>query len=400
MSSLPSGSDLNQGTVIDRGWTDVMGAWLGVGTAPGALIVGAGLASRYGGPVPILSILFGFALMFAMLWFPGLIGMAPPIGEGLKLTELAPRYFRPGMQKTLAALIALGMIGWFGFNVGLGGAALSALLKLPGFLGPLLIGVPVLVYSLRGIKHWNGLAAVTTIAVIILVVLVTMRYSARIMPVTLALGNPLFMIVDVATFVGYVAVFSVRAPDFTAGFGSRKDLLISDLLLCVPAVLIALAGVGLQLGTGSSDLVSILAQPGGLAIGNLLVFLAVIAPTFTIIYSGAPALKAAIGLNETTSMYVITAFGLILAIARFDLLLLNWLGILAALLPPLVVPLVAEAARRRRGRKPYLVTFWLWLPGAFVSVLLTILKQPMAALIGLLISGMVTMTWFLIIKSD
>jgi len=393
-----SESDTNQGASSTRGWKDVVGAWLGVGTAPGALIVGAGLASRYGGPVPILSILLGFALMFAMLWFPGLIGMAPPNGEGLKLTELSPRYFRPGMQKTLAALIALGMIGWFGFNVGLGGAALSALLKLPGFLGPLLIGVPVLVYSLRGIKHWNGLAAVTTIAVIILVVLVTMRYSARIMPVTLALGNPLFMIVDVATFVGYVAVFSVRAPDFTAGFGSRKDLLISDLLLCVPAVLIALAGVGLQLGTGSSDLVSILAQPGGLAIGNLLVFLAVIAPTFTILYSGAPALKAAIGLNETASMYVITAVGLILAIARFDLLLLNWLGILAALLPPLVVPLVAEAARRRRGRKPRLVTIWLWLPGAFVSVLLTILEQPMAALIGLMVSVLVTVIWLLIIK--
>ena len=192
----------------------------------------------------------------------------------------------------------------------------------------------------------------------------------------------------------------MRAPDFTAGFGSRKDLLISDLLLCVPVVLIVLAGVGLQLGTGSSDLVSILAEPGGLAVGNLLVFLAVIAPTFTILYSGAPALKAAIGLNETTSMYVISAVGLILAIARFDLLLLNWLGILAALLPPLVVPLAAEASRRRRGLKPYLVTFWLWLPGAFVSVLLTILEQPMAALIGLMVSALVTAIWILVIKSE
>jgi len=400
MSSLSPEIKHNQGVATARVWKDVVGAWLGVGTAPGALIVGAGLASRHGGPVPLVSILLSFALMFAILWFPGLIGMAPPIGEGLKLTDLAPRYFRPGMQKTLSALIALGMTGWFGFNVGLGGAALSALLKVPEFLGPLLIGLPVLALSLKGIKRWNGLAVVTTIAVIILVVLVILRYSARIMPVTLALGNPLLMVVDVATFVGYVAVFSVRAPDFTAGFDSRKDLLISDLLLCTPAVLIALAGVGLQQGTGSSDLVSILAQPGGLAIGNLLVFLAVIAPTFTIIYSGAPALKAAIGLNETTSMYVITAVGLILAIARFDLLLLNWLGILAALLPPLVVPLAAEAACRRRGRKPRFVTIWLWLPGAFVSVLLTILEQPMAALIGLLVSALVTAIWLLLIKLD
>ena len=389
-----------QGNTQERRWTDVVGAWLGVGTAPGALIVGAGLASRYGGPVPVLSILFGFAAMFAILWFPGLIGMAPPIGEGLKLTDLSPRYFNKGMQRTLAALIAIGMIGWFGFNIGLGGAALSALLHLPGYAGPLLIGIPVLIFSLMGIKRWNGLAALTTIVVIVLVVLISWRYSARIIPVTFALKNPYFLVVDVATFVGYVSVFSVRAPDFTAGFVSRRDMLISDLLLCTPVILIALAGVGLQQGTGSSDLVGILAQPDGLATGNLLVFLAVIAPAFTILYSGAPALRAAVGLDETLGMLFISAVGLGLAIARFDLLLINWLGMLAALLPPLVVPLSVEAIRRRRGMQPHLVSVWLWLPGAIVSVTLTVLEQPMAALIGLLVSTAVTLSWLLVLRRD
>ncbi len=381
-------------------WQDVLGAWLGIGTAPGALIVGAGLASRYDGPVPLISILVSVVAMFALLWFPGLIGIAPPIGEGAKLTELAPKYFGPGMQRILAALIAIGMTGWFGFNVGLGGAALSSLLNLPGFIGPLIIGITVLVFSLMGIRRWNGLAALTTIAVIILVGLISVRYSARMIPVTLSVGNPLLMVVDVATFIGYVSVFSVRAPDFTAGFVSRKDLLISDLLLCIPVVLIALAGVGLQQGTGSTDLVGILAQPGGLAIGNLLVFLAVIAPSFTILYSGAPALRAAVGLNETIGMYAISAVGLGLAIARFDLFLINWLGMLAALLPPLVIPMAVEAARRRQGGKPHRITIWLWLPGALTSALLTVLKWPTAALFGLLISGLVTLVWFFAIKRE
>lgn len=396
MSNVPGST----GVVETRHWQDVLGAWLGIGTAPGALIVGAGLASRYNGPVPLISILISLVAMFALLWFPGLMGMAPPIGEGAKLTDLAPKYFGPGMQRILAALIAIGMTGWFGFNVGLGGAALSSLLKLPGYIGPLAIGITVLVFSLLGIRRWNGLAALTTIAVIVLVVLISFRYSARMVPVTLSVGNPLLMVVDIATFVGYVAVFSVRAPDFTAGFASKRDLLISDLLLCVPVVLIALAGVGLQQGTGSTDLVGILAQPGGLAIGNLLVFLAVIAPSFTILYSGAPALRAAIGLNETIGMYAISAVGLGLAIARFDLFLLNWLGMLAALLPPLVIPMAVEAARRQRGGKPHLINIWLWLPGALTSAMLTILKQPTAALFGLLISGFVTLVWFLKINRE
>jgi hypothetical protein len=400
MRPLASSFEIQKGVLVSHTWKNVLGSWLGIGTAPGALIVGAGLANRYGGPIPIFSIFVGFAFMFTIVWISGMIGMAPPYGEGLKLTELTPRYFNPGMQKMMAALIAVGMTGWFGFNVGLGGAALSALLKLPGFLGPILIGVPILILSLKGIKGWNGLAAVTTIVVIILVVLVTIRFSARILPFTFTTGNPYFLAVDMASFVGYISVFSIRSADFTAGFKSRKDLLISNLLLCLPVVLIALAGVGLQLGTGSSDLVGILAQPGGLAIGNLLVFLAVIAPTFTILYSGAPALKAAIGLDQTYGMYLITALGLILAIARFDLYLLKWLVYLAALFPPILVPFAAEATRRRRGHKPHLVSLWLCLPGASSAVLLTILGQPLAVLIGILVSILVTLVWLFIIKSE
>lgn len=390
----------NIGIAKPRHWQDVLGAWLGIGTAPGALLVGAGMASRHAGPVPLISILIGFVALFTILWLPGLLGVIPPVGEGLKLTEVAPRYFMPGMQRILAALIAIGMIGWFGFNVGLGGAALSSLLHLPDYVGPLMIAVAVLVFSLLGIQRWNGLAALTTIAVVILVVLISVRYSARVMPVTLSVRNPLLMIVDIATFVGYVAVFSVRAPDFTAGFTSRKDLFASVLLLSVPVVLISLAGIGLQQGTGSTDLVGILAQPGGLAFGNLLVFLAVIAPSFTILYSGAPALRAAVGLDETAGMFVISAIGLGLAVARFDLFLINWLSMLAALLPPLIIPMAAEAARRRRGREPHLVPIWLWLPGAFTSVLLTVQSRPTAALFGLLVSAFVTLVWFLVINRN
>ena len=393
MSSFNPNIPNSNGITKSRHWQDVLGAWLGIGTAPGALIVGAGMASRHEGPVPLISILISFVAMYAILWFPGLVGVAPPIGEGLKLADLAPRYFGPWMQRILAALIAIGMIGWFGFNVGLGGAALSFLLHLPDYIGPLLIGILVLVVSLLGIQRWNGLAALTTIAVIILVAQISVRYSTGIMPVTFSVHNPLLMIIDVATFIGYVSVFSVRAPDFTAGFASRQDLFVSVLLLCTPVVLISLAGIGLQQGTGSTDLVGTLAQPGGLANGNLLVFLAVIAPSFTILYSGAPALRAATGLGETAGMFVISAIGLGLAVARFDLFLINWLGMLAALLPPLVIPMAAEAARRRRGRKPGLVTIWLWLPGALVSVVLTIQNQPTAALFGLLVSAIATLIW-------
>ena len=117
--------------------------------------------------------------MFTIIWFQGRLGLVPPHGDGGNLTQIAPRYFNPFMHKLLGALIAIGMTGWFGFNVGLGGAALGALLNWPQWLAVLVIGVPILALSLRGIRGWNGLATLTTISVVILIALVVTRLAGQ-----------------------------------------------------------------------------------------------------------------------------------------------------------------------------------------------------------------------------
>ncbi|MBM0239173.1 hypothetical protein JNW88_22210 [Micromonospora sp. ATA32] len=45
-------------------------------------------------------------------------------------------------------------------------------------------------------------------------------------------------------------------------------------------------------------------------------------------------------------MLAIAVPGAALAVARFDLLLLSWLSVLAATLPPLIIPMATEAWRR------------------------------------------------------
>jgi hypothetical protein len=135
----------------------------------------------------------------------------------------------------------------------------------------------------------------------------------------------------------------------------------------------------------------------------MLITLSVIAPTFTTLYSGVPAVQASLGLPESrtivsTTMIAITIVGLILAILRFDLWLLSWLVVLAALLPPLVVPLAVESTRRRRGYTANLIPIWTWLPGAFVSTGFTMVDQPLAPLLGLLTSAAATILWYIISK--
>jgi cytosine permease len=375
-------------------WTDMAGAWLGIGTSPGALLLGAGIATRHQGPIPLLSLVLGFALVFVLVWFQGHLGLFPPLGDGGNLTTIAPRYFGSWMQRLIGALIGIGMTGWLGFNLGMGAAALGALIQIPQWLSVLVIGLPILVLSLRGIKGWNGLAALTTASVLVLVILVVTQLGAHALPITTSAGDPFAIITDTAVMVGYVSVFGVRAPDFTAGLQKRSDLVIVGLLLCMPLLIVVLAGVDLRQGTGSDDLVRVLAGPNGLAIGNLLITLAVIAPTFTTYYSGVPGLRAATGMGERTAMLIMAVIGTVLAIARFDLFLLSWLGILAAVLPPLVVPLAFESTARRRGRARRTIPMWIWLIGAVVSLMLTLLHHPLALLVGLIISAGATILWY------
>jgi cytosine permease len=376
-----------------RSWRDVSGAWLGIGTSPGALLIGAGLAARYGGPIPLISLLLGAGLMFTQLWFSGSLGLKPPYGHNADLNGVTPLYFSPMMQRIIGGVIAIGMIGWTGFNAGLGGAALSALTRLPSWSGPLLLGIPVLLLSLKGIRMWNRLAAVTTLAVMLLVGMVLAVLATDQSPVRLTIGSPGDLVLDSAVFLGYIGVFSIRAPDFTVGLKNRRELAAANLLLCLPLTAIALAGVALYMGTGQYDLVGILAAPGGLPIGNLLVAISVIAPLFTTLYSGVPSLKAALGMEERAAMFFITIIGLGLAIARFDLKIIVWVGTLAAMLPPLIVPLAVESTRRRWGRSPRMIPLWVSLPGSLLSIGLTLAGSPLALLAGLGLAGVMVFIW-------
>ncbi|HUH06385.1 MAG TPA: hypothetical protein VML96_01130 [Egibacteraceae bacterium] len=364
-------------------WNSKAGAWLGIGAAPGALVLGAGIAARHDGPVPLAALVGGGALMTLLLMGQGQLGLRPPHGEGATLSALSPRYLAARSHRGLNALLSVALVGWFGFNVGLGGAAVSALLRLPGPVGPLLLAAPVVLMAFGGMRRWNPVAVVATGSALVLVCVVTWRLAAPVSPVTLGLGSPALAVADIAVFVGYVAVFGVRAPDFTVGLRSRVDLAACVALLVIPTIAVALAGAAVQRGTGAVDLVAVLAGPEGLWIGNLLVALAVVAPTFTTMHSGSLALRAITPLTERGAMIAVAAPGLVLAMLRFDLHLALWLRLLAAMLAPLVVPMALEGARRRRGGAARLIPLWTWAPASTLAVALSAADQPYAVVAGL-----------------
>lgn len=371
-------------------WTARVGAWLGIGTSPAALVLGAGLAERHGGAIGVLGIVLGLVLMAVMLAGQGAIGLVPPLGDGGSLSAVADRYLGGRTLPALHALLAFAMIGWFGFNVGLGGAAIAAVAGVPAAVGPLLLGVPLVLVTAAGLHRWNALAIVTTCSALVLVALVAARLAPATSPVELGASGDGTWLADAGAFVGYVAVFGLRAPDFSHGLARRRDLAWCVALLVGSTGLVAIAGVGLFLGTGTADVVGAIAGSQGSTIGNLLVAVAVIAATFTTLYSGSLALRAVAPVGPQRALAAIAVPGLALAVLRFDRLLLPWLSVLAAVLPPLLVPMAIEAARRRHGRVHRAVVLWAWAPGAGVALALTLLGVRTAALVGLVVAAVST----------
>jgi hypothetical protein len=380
-----------------RRWPAAAGAWLGIGTAPAALVLGAAMAARHGGAVPVAGLLLGVALMAALLYGQGRLGLRPPLGDGGTLTAVVPAYLNPVSRAVLTAVLAAAMIGWNGFNVGLGGASLAALLGLPGWGGPVLLGAAVLAVSFAPPRLGNRIAVLTTLCAVALIAFCVVALPPPAAPLTGVLGGgPAPALADAAALVGYVAVFGVRAPDFSAGLARRRDLVCCVGLLTGPALLGVLAGAGLWLRSGSADVVAVLAgEPGLAGYANLFVAVAVFAAALTTTYSGALALRGiAPGVPPAVGIVVVAVLGAVLAVARFDRYLLPWLTLLAAALPALVVPMATEAVRRRRrGARPRRVPAWCWLPAAALAVALTSAGRPQAPLAGLAAAAVLTLIW-------
>lgn len=434
MTSAPA-RPRTSGSGGGRTWRAASGAWLGIGTAPGALVLGAQVGGRHGGALPVPVLVVGGAVMAALLAAQGRLGLREPAGENAGMADLAPRYLAPVAERAFTALLAVAMVGWFGFNVGLGGAAAAALGGVPDAVGVAVLTVPTVAVLVAGGGRWNAVAVATTLTAVALIGIVAVKLAPSASPVSLARdGPPGVLAADLAGYIGYVSVFAVRAPDFTVGLRGRRDLAVCVALLVVPALAASVVGAGVAAASGSTDVVAVLAGPDGLPAANLFVAASVIAPTLAAVHSGALAANrflphppdttragdkvpgdavsagaahsaekagGAAGRGRVEGRRVVAVLaiavpGAVLAALRVDRMLLEWLTVLAAALPALVPPMAAEFGRRRRGRAGRPVATWIWAPGAAVAVALTLAGHAAAAPLGLVVSTVATLVhaWF------
>jgi cytosine permease len=380
-------------TSSDAAWYRSAGAYVGIGSAPAAFVLGVGLADRHGGAPSLWALLIGTSIIAVLLYAQGLLGMQPPLGGAASFSEIARGYLGRASLAGMNLLLLVAMIGWFGFNVALGGTALATLVGVSPALGALVLGGVATAVAMGGMRRWNWFALAATAGTLVLLILVRTRLGSEEPPLTLDADRPTVLLHDAAAFIGYAAVFALRAPDFTSPLRRRRSLVACVASLIVPLVFATLVGVAVHLGTGTRDIVELLAGGGSLALGNLLIALGVVAPILASTHSGRFAAQGIKRMCPPLATVAVAVPGLALALLRFDLYLHPWLAVQAAILPPLVVPMAAEGTRRRRGRAPRPVPLWTWVPGALAGLALLPVLPGVAAAAGLLAAAISTALW-------
>ncbi|HLU63612.1 MAG TPA: hypothetical protein VKY66_03690 [Protaetiibacter sp.] len=371
-------------------WPARAGAWLAIGTSPVAVFSGAGIARSYGDAPEPLVLLLAALVAIVLLLVLGVRGVQPPHGEGTALAGLLSRYVGGRTMTALSVLLAAAMLGWTGYYLGLAANALEGLsgANRAWFLLPLVVlGV---VATSRGLARWNLVAVV--LGSVFLVAMLWIGWQFAPEPSATVGAPPAMYGGAMVAFVGYVAVFSVRSPDFSVGLARRRDLVICALFLVVPAALLMAIGGGVQLALGEQPIEE---WVQGSTWGSILLLVSAVAPILSALHTGTLAAVSLV--RERWSPLLVGALmgaaAALVALFRIEQLTLSWLSVLAAALPPIVVPLGWEAWARGRGARARRVPLLTWLPAAVVGVVLAAFGQPTAAAVGIVIAALATAVW-------
>ncbi|MEM7117618.1 MAG: hypothetical protein AAF614_34620 [Chloroflexota bacterium] len=364
-------------------WQKRAAIWIGIGINPASITLGGGLAAELPFRLFLPVMFIGASLLSLICIAQGLLSRR----YGHTVGKQANHIFGGTTGASLLNLLmALGMIGWGGFHIGISGASVADLFQLPGWIGTLIIATAVFILSNMGVTRWNALMWLTTIAALALAISALIITDAR--PVWDSNPEPVpfsLILWSIATVFTYAILFALRSADFSWNVARDRDIHISGLLFFVSYVVGMLVGAILYQTTGDWNLADVLSNAQSASLGHIFLIVAVASPALSSLHSGSLAITSITPIKDSRlAILIICLITFALGATRFDRQLIPFLDVISTVLPPVLFIILAILWWQPKTKAQTALTAWL--VGAAVAVLLKFLGANIHMPVGALVS--------------
>lgn len=368
----------NQENKYNARWYQRAAIWIGIGINPASITLGGGLATRLELSALSWLIPLGAFVITAVAITAGIIGRR----RREPFTKWAQSTFGAGIGVVFLNLImAVGMVGWSGFQHGLAGTGLGNLLGLPSWAGVVLLGIGWFFLVNAGTNRWNALVWVTALSSFALVFIsLTIVRGQSVNPTPTELLGVETAVSAIGSVIAFAALFSLRCTDFTWDMASDWDVVWNGVSFFVSFVVSAFVGAFLFQSTGEWDLAVILAGTNLAILAQLFLVISLMGPALSTKHSGGLAWGQLLSTPYRASVGLVVVAGVTLGVLRFDRQLLLFLEWVAAILPPAMAVMIGMAMMKRRPKTA--VALAAWIVGAVTAVLVKLSGQNIHLLVG------------------
>jgi purine-cytosine permease-like protein len=326
-------------------------------------MTGAAVTGRVGPSIAIPAVVTGCIVLYFVCVTHGLQAFRSRIPMGVSVRAT----FGGRSGGALTMIMVLAMIGWCGFYMGVGGAALSDLVGVPQVAGSCALGLVVMGLSLLGQERWNPLTYLTAGCAIALTVITVVAVPSD-PPPSIEVDPVVGFMAALGGMISYAVVFAMRVPDFTVDINKESGVWIVGLTMLAPLLALAVLGVSLYARTGLFNLADLLASTERPEAGQLFLTLSTVAPSVTAVYSGAISMESLVRVPHRAAMALVAVCAIVLGVTRFDQSLVGFLEVLAAVIPPALVVMLLTPRLGQVPRSPH--PLLAWSSGAVVALAL------------------------------
>lgn len=370
-----------------KSWASIAFIWAGNVICVPALMVGAMVSAGLNFQQSILSMFIGYGITVGLMML--IAAQSAQTGRPTAIAVSRALGDR-GSQYTISLVIAISMIGWFGYQTIVCATSFCSLMlnsfgiAFPEWAACLLWGGLMLLTAFYGI----GLTKILNI------VSVPLLFVFLIYGVSICLGNggvetlmayqpetPGSMMTGITISIGGFIAGAATCGDYNRYSKSGKSAAASCIIGVIPAGVGALAcGAILAICTGNSDISVMFANVGLPAVGMIVLILATWTTNVGNAYSSGIAVMNILKLKDEKRPIVTAVCGIIgilLSLGGIVYYFVGFLSILSYLITPICAVLIADywvmGKGKAEGWQPFPGVNWLgvvsWLIGALTIYL-------------------------------